>query len=123
MRVPDFLARQFYVAGSLRNRDDGFELQATNGMGDGTLIAVGPVEVDGRPIDFSALSAMRTGETERIPAAAVSRTNPIRVRKGDRVTLIVEGPQLTTGEHELRVWLVELNLGELEFSIRDTLAA
>lgn len=123
MRVPDFLARQFYVAGSLRNRDDGFELQATNGMGDGTLVAVGPVEVDGQLIDISALSAVRTGETERIPASGVSHTNPIRVRKGDRVTLIVEGPQLAPGKHELRVRLVELNLGALEFSIRDTLAA
>src|SRR5918992_2414690 len=123
MRVPDFLARQFYVVGSLRNRDDGFELQATNGMGDGTLVGVGPVEVDGQLIDISALSAVRTGETERIPASSLSHTNPIRVRKGDRVTLIVEGPQLASGKHELNIRLVELNLGALEFSIRDTLAA
>jgi hypothetical protein len=123
MRVPDFLARQFYVAGSLRNRTDGFELQATNGMGDGTLVGIGPVEVDGRAIDISALSAVRTGEAERIPASSLSRMNPIHVRRGDRVTLIVEGPPLPPGQHELRVRLVELNLGALDFSIRDTLAA
>ena len=123
MRVPDFLARQFYVAGSLRNRADGFELQATNGMGDGTIVGVGPIEVDGRSIDPAALSALRAGETEPMSASRVGCSNPIPIRKGDRVTLLVTGQQLAPGTHELRVRLVELNLGALDFTISDDLAA
>jgi hypothetical protein len=117
------MARQFYVAGSLRNTPDGFELQARNPMGDGTLTGVGPVSVDGREIPVEAVSALREGEAERIRAADVSRFKPIKVRKGDRVTLQVTGQPLTAGEHELRVQLVELNLGALRFSVRDQLTA
>ena len=121
MRVPDFLARQFYISRSLRNRPDGFELQATNGMGDGTLVGIGPIEVDGYPVDPRALSAIRSGETEPISAASGDRSNPIHVRKGDRVTIVVRGPQLPPGRHELRVRLVELSIGPLEFKISDKL--
>ena len=51
MRVPDFLVRQFYVAGSLQHEGDGFRLKARNGMGDGTLVGIGSVVVDGTAID------------------------------------------------------------------------
>ena len=40
MNIPGFIARQFYVSGSLRNTDTGWELQATNPMGDGVLVGV-----------------------------------------------------------------------------------
>ena len=50
MNIPGFLARQFYVAGSLRNTATGWELQAQNPMGSGTLVGVGKMRVDGRDI-------------------------------------------------------------------------
>ena len=123
MEVPSFLARQFYVAGSLRNTRDGFELQARNGMGDGTLTGVGPLTVDGRDIPVEAVSAVREADDTALRAVDVSGTNPIAVRKGERVTLRVAGEGLAPGEHELRVQLVELNLGALRFSVRDTLTS
>jgi hypothetical protein len=122
VEVPSFLAQQFYVVGSLRNTPDGFELQARNGMGDGTLTGVGPLSVDGREIPVEAVSAVRAADDIPLRAVDVSRTNPIKVRKGDRVTLRVAGEGLAPGEHELRVQLIELNLGALRFSVRDTLA-
>ena len=123
MEVPSFLAQQFYVAGSLRNTPDGFELQALNGMGDGTLTGVGSLSVDGREIPVEAVSAVRDDGDIPLRAVDVSRSNPIQVRKGDRVTLRVAGEGLAPGEHELRVQLVELNLGALRFTVRDSLAA
>lgn len=123
MEVPSFMAQQFYVAGSLRNTPDGFELQARNPMGDGTLTGVGPLSIDGREIPVAALTAVRRGEDERIRAADVSRLKPIKVRKGDLVTLRVTGEPLGPGEHELRVQLIELNLGALRFKVRDQLSA
>ena len=50
VNVPDFIARQFYVAGSLRNTTDGFELEAQNPMGSGTLVGVGRLRVDGEQL-------------------------------------------------------------------------
>ena len=122
MNIPGFIARQFYVAGSLRNTDTGWELQAQNPMGDGVLVGVGRMAVDGKLIPPSSVSAQRVGEAEPIRAEDVSRMQPVKIQKGDRVTLAVDGEPLTPGEHKLDVELVELNLGQLAFSITDTIA-
>ncbi len=122
MRVPGFIARQFYVEGSLRNTDHGFELQAQNPMGDGVLSGVGQLRVDGRDIDPASVTAQRQGDPAPMSARDVSPTTPVHVTKGDRVTLHIEGEQLTPGEHQLEVELTELNLGALSMSIADRVA-
>lgn len=122
MNIPGFIARQFYVAGSLRNTDRGWELQAHNPMGDGTLVGVGAIRVDGREIPVENVTAQRTGEAEPIRAADVSRARPVSVFKGDRVTLAIAGDPLSPGEHRLEVELFELNIGRLSFSITDRVA-
>ena len=119
MNIPGFIARQFYVAGSLRNTGTGWELQAQNPMGDGVLVGVGRMSVDGKEIPAASVSAQRAGEAE-IRAEDVSATRPVKVQKGDRVTLAVDGEALSRGEHKLEVELFELNLGRLAFSISDT---
>ena len=119
MNIPGFLARQFYVSGSLRNTDSGWELQAHNPMGDGVLVGVGKMRVDGRDIPAAAVTARRSGDPEPIRATEVSRSRPVSVFKGDRVTLHVDGEPLAAGEHKLEVELFELNLGRLAFSIND----
>jgi hypothetical protein len=121
MNVPGFIARQFYVTGSLRNTADGFELEAHNPLGNGTLVGVGQLRVDGRDLPPEAVTAHRPGNPA-VRAADVSRTNPIRVNQGDRVALRVAGEPLAPGRHELEVELFELNLGRLAFSISDRLA-
>lgn len=121
MNIPGFLARQFYVAGSLRNTESGWELQAQNPMGAGTLVGVGRMRVDGREIPAESVSARRSGDESAIRAADVSRTRPVSVFKGDRVTLQVEGEPLPAGEHRLDIELYELNLGRLSFSITDSI--
>ena len=119
MNIPGFIARQFYVAGSLRNTDTGWELQAQNPMGEGTLVGVGKMRVDGREIPADNVSAQRSGEAVPIRATDISATRPVSVFKGDRVTLAVEGDPLARGEHRLEVELFELNLGRLSLAITD----
>jgi hypothetical protein len=119
VNIPGFIARQFYVGGSLRNTDSGFELKAHNPMGNGVLVGVGKLRVDGRDIAPETVTAQRSGEAEPIRALDVSMTRPVSVFKGDEVTLHVSGTPLTPGEHELEVELFELNLGRLAFSISD----
>jgi hypothetical protein len=122
VNIPGFIARQFYVTGSLRNNDAGWELQAQNPMGDGTLVGVGQMTVDGRPIPVEAVSAVRSDGSAPIHATDVTRFNPVKVNKGDRVTLRVEGAPLPAGEHKLEVELFEVNLGRLAFTISDRTA-
>ena len=120
MRVPDFLVRQFYVSGSLQHEGDGFRLQARNGMGDGTLVGIGTVVVDGTPIDPAAISASREGDDAVHRAADVSRTNPVSFGKGDVVTFHIAGHQLSPGKHRFEVEVFELNLGSVQLSLKDT---
>lgn len=120
VNIPGFIARQFYVAGSLRNTDSGWELQAANPMGSGTLVGVGKLRVDGRDIPPEVVTAQRSGDPEAIRATEVSRFKPVSVFKGDHVTLHVTGEPLAAGEHSLDVELFEVNLGRLSFSITDT---
>ena len=119
MNIPGFIARQFYVPGSLRNTDSGFELKAHNPMGSGVLVGVGRLRVDGRDIPSDTVTAQRSGEAEPIRAEDVSRQRPVNVFKGDQVTLHISGKPLPRGEHNLEVELFELNLGRLSFSITD----
>ena len=119
MQVPGFIARQFYVQGSLRNTPDGFQLEAQNPMGDGTLVGIGSISVDGVAVALETVSALRQGDAEPIAAAALTRYAPIRVKKGDRVTLSVRGPQLGVGDHKLEVELYERDLGALRLSVTD----
>jgi hypothetical protein len=119
MNIPGFIARQFYVAGSLQNTATGWELQAQNPMGEGTLVGVGKMRVDGRDIPAEHVTARRSGDAEPIRARDISRLRPVSVFKGDRVTLAVEGEPLASGQHRLEVELFELNLGRLSLAITD----
>ena len=120
MRVPDFLVRQFYVAGSLQHEGDGFRLQARNGMGDGTLVGIGSVVVDGTVIEPAAITATRSGDETVHHAADVSRRSPVSFSRGDIVTFHIGGHRLSPGEHRFEVEIFELNLGSVQLSLKDT---
>ncbi len=123
MRVPDFLVRQFYVSGSLQHEGDGFRLKARNGMGDGTLVGIGSVVVDGTAIDPAAISATRNGDDTVHRAADVSRRAPVSFGRGDVVTFHIAGHQLAPGAHRFEVEVFELNLGSLTLALSDTIDA
>ena len=120
MRVPDFLVRQFYVPGSLQHEGDGFRLQARNAMGDGTLVGIGSVVVDGTAIDPTAITATRSGEDAVHRAVDVSREAPVSFGKGDVVTFHIAGYQLSAGEHRFDVEVFERNIGSLQLRLKDT---
>jgi hypothetical protein len=119
MRIPDFLVRQFYVAGSLQHEGNGFRVQARNGMGDGTLVGVGNVTVDGELIDPTAITASLEGEEVVHYAADISPRSPVSFSRGDVVTFHIAGHPLTPGEHRFEVNVYEVNLGLLSLSLKD----
>lgn len=123
MRVPAFLVRQFYVAGSLRNVEGGFQLQARNALTDGMLVGIGAFAVDGQAIEPGAVSAVRGGDTTWIRAADVSRYAPVAFRKGDAVTFHVAGPPLAPGVHRLDLDLIERDAGLLSLTLDEEVAS
>jgi hypothetical protein len=122
MRVPDFLVRQFYVAGSLQRDGDGFRLQARNGLGDGMLVGIGRFSVDGTLVDPASITATREGDPTVHRAVEVSPRAPVAFSRGDVVTLHVAGVPLTTGEHRFEVEVFELNAGSLTLSLNESVA-
>lgn len=122
MRIPDFLVRQFYVAGSLQHEGSGFRVQARNGMGDGTLVGVGDITIDGELIDPASITASLDGEDRVHRAADISRRSPVSFSRGDVVTFHVADHALTPGEHRFEVNVYELNLGLLSLALKDRVA-
>ncbi|MFN8621162.1 MAG: hypothetical protein U0869_10495 [Chloroflexota bacterium] len=123
MRVPGFLARQFIVAGSLRNEPAGFSVMAKNPIGDGWLIAIGHIRIDGVDVQPARITATRAGDPRVLLATDVSRETPVAFRKGDEVTFHVAGLHLDPGEHDLEVELTERDMGVLTVGIRERSAA
>lgn len=119
VRVPGFLLRQLYVAGSLRNTVDGFSLQARNPLADGTLVRIGRISVDGQAIAPAEVTARRDGDVTVYRALDVSAASPVTFRRGDVVTFHVAGWQLEPGEHRLELEVDELNLGRVSLAIHD----
>ena len=122
MNVPGFIARQFYVSGSLRNTESGWEVKAQNPMGSGVLVGVGRLRVDGTDIEPQAVTAQRDGDAEVMSASDVSRERPVRVSKGDKVTLRVTGDPLSPGQHTLEVELFDVP-GKVALWLEDGRAA
>ncbi len=119
MRIPDFLVRQFYVAGSLQHEGNGFRVQARNGMGDGTVVGIGTIKVDGNVIDAAAITATRAGDDTVHRAADVSPRAPVSFSRGDVVTFHIADHALAPGEHRFEVDVYEVNLGVLSLSLKD----
>lgn len=119
MRVPDFVIRQLYVAGSLANEGDGFRLQARNGLGDGTVVGIGRISVDGRAIEPAAITAVRSGEDVIHRALDVSPAAPVAFRRGDVVTFRVAGRTLSPGEHAFEVELRVKDMGLVTLALKD----
>lgn len=122
MRVPGFIVRQFYVKGSLRNADGGFQLKARNPLGDGLLVGIGQFSVDGESIDPGDVSAIRDGDADWTRGDEVSRLSPVAFKKGDAVTFNVAGRTLTAGKHRLEVEIFERDAGRLSLSLEDDIA-
>ncbi len=120
MRVPDFLVRQFYVSGSLQHEGDGFRLQARNGMGDGTIVGIGSIVVDGTSIEPAVITATRAGDDTVHRAGDISRRAPVSFGRGDVVTFHISGYRLTPGKHRFEVEIFELNLGSVQLALKDS---
>jgi hypothetical protein len=120
MRVPDFIVRQFYVAGSLRHEGDGFSLQARNALGDGTLVGIRRITIDGQDIDPAVITARRSGDGQVHRAVDVSAQAPVSFQRGDSVTFHVAGHRLAPGSHRFEIDIVERNAGSLTLALSDT---
>lgn len=122
MRVPDFMVRQFYVPGSLQHEGSGFRVQARNGMGEGTLVGIGTIKVDGEVIDPTSITASRSGDEVIHRATDVTPRAPVSFSRGDVVTFHIADHALDDGEHRFEVDIYEVNLGLVSLALKDQIS-
>ena len=92
-------------------------------MGDGTLVGIGTISVDGAVIDPAAITATRAGDQTLYRATDISRLSPVRFNRGDVVTFHIAGHPLSEGEHRFEVEIFELNLGSVQLALKDRIGA
>ena len=89
-------------------------------MGDGTLVGIGRVSIDGRLIDPGAITATRAGDDDVHRATDVSRRAPVTFSRGDVVTFHVAGIPSSPASIRFEVEIYEVNLGVLQLALKDT---
>jgi hypothetical protein len=117
-KVPEFLLRALYVQGSLHGGSQGFSFQMKNEMGPARIIGARPLQIDRKPVDPAKCRFIH-GEI-RATFADVSPENSVLMRKGEAVTVMVEGVRLRRGRHTLRIDVEVKDMGPVAFSVNDT---
>lgn len=117
-KVPEFLLRALYVQGSLRGDSQGFSFQMKNELGPARIIGARPLMIDRKPIDPARCRFVH-GEVSAT-FADVSSENSVLMRKGEAVTVMVEGVPLRRGRHTLRIDVEVKDMGPVAFTVSDT---
>lgn len=117
MAIPNALLRRFYVGASLHNVEDGFEFKLRNMVAPTTVVAMGPVEVDGVP--YSPNQVTLTAGKPR-PASAITQKQPFLLQMGRDVLVRVRGARLSHGAHQVALHAVTREIGAVVIDIDDS---
>jgi hypothetical protein len=118
--LPADMIRRLYQKGSLRNTKDGFEVTLLNTLAPGTVIGLGPIEVDNRTFPPEQIVVL-SGRSER-SADRVSERGPVPFPINGQIRLRVIGEPLTPGLHTLAINVHVKEVGPLRIEVEDELA-
>jgi hypothetical protein len=116
-KIPEFLLRALYVKGSLRNHEDGFQFQLKNEIGPARIIGARPLQLDRRPIPLEKCRFLHGGREANF--SDVDANNSVLMRKGEAVTVQVEGTELRAGRRTLGITVIVKDMGLVSFNITD----
>lgn len=116
-KIPEFLLRALYVKGSLCNHGDGFQFQLKNEIGPARIIGARPLQLDRRPIPLEKCRFIH-GDREAY-FSEVDANNSVLMRKGEAVTVQVEGTTLRPGRRTLGITVIVKDMGPIAFSVTD----
>jgi len=112
------LLAKLYVKKSLKNTAEGFEFRLRNIIDSATLVAFGPVKVDGAVFGPGLLSLTQEGATVRGDEVAAS--NPVAIRAFRDTLVGVRGNPLGPGAHKITVEGITLDVGRITFDVKDS---
>ncbi|MBS3795263.1 MAG: hydroxymethylglutaryl-CoA reductase [Candidatus Thorarchaeota archaeon] len=119
LQIPAFLLRKLYIKGSLENVDDGFKFKIKNSLSPGTATEMDPIKIDDTeyPLEDTVVSS----EDVEVKGSEVSADNPIPIKVGVELVIMVKGEQLEEGEHKIDIGLQTKEAGKLAFDVKDAL--
>lgn len=115
---PDAL-KNLYVAGSLKNRGEGFIFQINNLIDSGSISGIAKLTVDGVERTLEGATVELNGTAR--PIAGITYSASLYVSYGSVMTIYVLGA-LAPGEHSIAMQLNVPELGTLSFPITDRIA-
>ena len=116
-KIPEFLLKALYVKGSLRNEAGGFEFQMKNDLGPARIIGARPLQLDRKPIPLDSCHFVHGEHTASF--ADVDTENTVLMRKGEAVTVRVDGQQVRPGRRTLGINVVVKDMGNIGFTVND----
>jgi hypothetical protein len=119
LQIPAFLLRKLYIKGSLENVDDGFKFKIKNSLSPGTATEMDPIKVD--DTEYPLENTVVTSEDVEVKGSEVSADNPIPIKVGVELVIMVKGEQLEEGEHKIDIGLQTKEAGKLAFDVKDAL--
>ena len=116
-KIPEFLLRALYLKGSLKNNDSGFEFQMKNDLGPVRIVGAMPLIVDRKPVSLDACHFVH-GE-QQAGFSEVSEADSVLMRKGEAITVLVEGTTLASGRRTVGINVEVKDMGQVRFSFSD----
>ena len=105
------------MKGSLIIIDDGFEFQIKNELGPARVIRTQPLKIDRKPIPLDQCYFIH-GDTIA-GFSDVSAENSVLMRKGEALTVRVQGTSLRRGRRTLGIGIIVKDMGLVNFSVND----
>ena len=130
--LPSALLSKFYERESLRNTDTGFELCFKNRLAPSTIVAIGPLTVDGYVYESDQLSVSfeRPAQGHRPPPEPVARTAKDFEKKGPKpfdinaiLRVSVMGTKLSPGSHQVTWTFRTKEVGAITVTAEDLVFA
>ena len=118
--IPDKILKRLYTYGSLRNTEEGIEFEVKNRLQDAKFAGIKKLVVNNKEIDPEAIR-METADGKVFNIHEVTEDEPIPFPVGRTVTIVVEGMELPSGDHEIYTEFVAEPFGELSLEIGDTI--
>ena len=118
--IPSFLLAKLYVKGSLKNNENGFEFSLKNIIDSTMLIGIGPIAVGEKTYEGDVVT-MTAGD-RTVNGTELSRNNPVPVRMGTPLKVIVAGEKLAAGAQKVSVSATTTDIGKIKFDISDTVS-
>ena len=118
--IPEKILKRLYTYGSLKDTDRGVEFEVKNRLQDAKFAGINRLVINGDEVDSESVQLV-TADGDSFRLDEVTEDNPIQFPVGRTVTVVVEGMNLPTGDHDIHVDFVAEPFGELTLEIGDTI--